>query len=556
MGRNKFKKHDVPVKSRLKKDPGVPRLPDLAAKMRSLENRKARQTLSTPHPGPDAEMASEPTISSLAELTGTSASVEDEIDPPSSADVRQKTKEQARRHYVRMLRRVIDESDIILLVMDARDPEGCRSRLVEEEVRRRESEGKKLVFVLNKVDLVPKGNAQAWLRYLRHSTPTLPFRSASSHQRTNLSSTTAPALVRLLKAYKPSSSQSVTVGVVGYPNVGKSSLINSLKRAKVCSVAAQPGHTKGLQTIQLERGIKIVDSPGVVFDDDDFDYGGKSKKKDTVLLRNAIKVEDVEDPIALVEQILSRTDHELLKKIYNLPQVEETLKFLTMIALTTGRLLKGGTPDILAAARQVLTDWNREKIPYMSTPPTTHISSLPSTVRSGGDRIVAPGAENIGQAQILTGLSKPFTLDGLFGDADHNAFDAEMGDTEDSSMGVEQEEPMGDGVPDQDVIPMDDEESGMLTGSRKRAHSPPATSLSVGEPLLSNMSARQRKFMERDSGLLLGSKRRRTLGLEDVAGPIQQANPLNRRVLKKRAKRDKKAMNRLPGNFSGMDIDG
>ena len=105
-------------------------------------------------------------------------------------------------------------------------------------------------------------------------------------------------------------------------------------------MAAQPGHTKDLQTIQLERGIKIVDSPGVVFDDDDFDNGGKSKKKETVLLRNAVKVEDIDDPIALVEQILSRTDHELLKKIYGLPQVGETLEFLTMIALTTGRLLK------------------------------------------------------------------------------------------------------------------------------------------------------------------------------------------------------------------------
>ena len=102
---------------------------------------------------------------------------------------------------------------------------------------------------------------------------------------------------------------------------------------------------------------------------------------------------------------------------------------------------------------------------------------------------------------------------------------------------------------------MDDEEPGMLSGSRKRAHSPSATSISVNEPLLSNMSARQRKLMERDSGLLLGSKRRKTLDPEDVSGPIQQVNPLSRKVLKKQAKRDKKAINRSSGKFAGMDID-
>ena len=92
-------------------------------------------------------MASEPTLSSLAML----ASSVDEASSTSGASPAQKTKEQMRRHYVRALHKVIDESDIIILVLDARDPEGCRSRLVEEEVRRRESEGKKLVFVLNKI---------------------------------------------------------------------------------------------------------------------------------------------------------------------------------------------------------------------------------------------------------------------------------------------------------------------------------------------------------------------------------------------------------------------
>ena len=102
---------------------------------------------------------------------------------------------------------------------------------------------------------------------------------------------------------------------------------------------------------------------------------------------------------------------------------------------------------------------------------------------------------------------------------------------------------------------MNDEESGVLVGSRKRARSPSTASMTVNEPLLSNMSARQRKLMERDSGLLFGSKRRRTLDLEDVSGLIQPANPFNRKVLKRQAKREKKVMHKLPGKISGMDID-
>lgn len=62
-------------------------------------------------------------------------------------------------------------------------------------------------------------------------------------------------------------------------------------------MAAQPGHTKDLQSIQLERGMRILDSPGVVFDDGYDD--GKGMKKSSVLLRNVVKVEDVEDPIAV-----------------------------------------------------------------------------------------------------------------------------------------------------------------------------------------------------------------------------------------------------------------
>ena len=62
-----------------------------------------------------------------------------------------KMKVQQRRYYIRMLHKVVDEADVILLVLDAHDPAGCHSRLVEEEVRRREAKGKRLVYVLDKI---------------------------------------------------------------------------------------------------------------------------------------------------------------------------------------------------------------------------------------------------------------------------------------------------------------------------------------------------------------------------------------------------------------------
>jgi hypothetical protein len=129
---------------------------------------------------PDAYMAAEPTLSSLAMLASETQGGVDQ-DPTSSADSSQKTKEQIRRHYVRTLHKVIDESDIVILVLDARDPEGCRSRLVEEEVRRRENEGKKLIFVLNKIGvhvgfiwystvfLIVRCGAKIWYQKRMHS---------------------------------------------------------------------------------------------------------------------------------------------------------------------------------------------------------------------------------------------------------------------------------------------------------------------------------------------------------------------------------------------------
>ena len=79
--------------------------------------------------------------------------------------------------------------------------------------------------------------------------------------------------------------QVIAVGIVGFPNVGKSSLINSLKRSKAAAVGNVPGMTKGMQEVQLDKNITLLDSPGVVLTTKD--------QSDSLILRSALRVEEI-----------------------------------------------------------------------------------------------------------------------------------------------------------------------------------------------------------------------------------------------------------------------
>lgn len=153
-----------------------------------------------------------------------------------------------------------------------------------------------------------------------------------------------------------------------------------------------------------------------------------------------------------------------------------------MVSLASGKLLPGGMPDVDAAARTLINDWNAQKITYCTHPPTVHPSLVPSRV-AGGDS-VAPGAEDVGQARIVEGeMSKPFVLEGLFGDADEGAFgDAEMRE-EDAAEGEVVPEATMD-APPEDAMEAEDELSPSIPRKRGRSVSPtPSISLSqVFEP--------------------------------------------------------------------------
>lgn len=82
---------------------------------------------------------------------------------------------------------------------------------------------------------------------------------------------------------------SITVGVVGLPNVGKSSLINSLKRCHVVDVSATPGLTKSMQEVEFDKNVKLLDCPGVVL-------VKTAESEPSIALRNCIRIDKVDDP--------------------------------------------------------------------------------------------------------------------------------------------------------------------------------------------------------------------------------------------------------------------
>ncbi|XP_014674186.1 PREDICTED: nucleolar GTP-binding protein 2-like isoform X2 [Priapulus caudatus] len=245
------------------------------------------------------------------------------------------------------LYKVIDSSDVVIQVLDARDPIGTRSPYVENYMRKEKSY-KHLIFVINKVDLVPTWVTQRWVALLSHEYPTLAFHASMQNPFGKGS------LISLLRQFAKlhSDKRQISVGLIGYPNTGKSSIINTLRNRKVCNVAPIAGETK-------------------------------------------VRVEKVEAPEDYIATVLERVKPEYLAKTYRVSDWTDSEQFLEMCARRSGKLLKGGEPDLSTVAKIVLNDWQRGKLPYFVKPPGCEDRSAPFWESTKESKSIAKVGESL-----------------------------------------------------------------------------------------------------------------------------------------------------------------
>ncbi|KAI3427550.1 Nuclear/nucleolar GTPase 2 [Psidium guajava] len=254
------------------------------------------------------------------------------------------------------LYKVIDSSDVVVQVLDARDPQGTRCRHLERHLKEH-CKHKHMILLLNKCDLIPAWATKGWLRALSKEYPTLAFHASINK------SFGKGSLLSVLRQFArlKSDKQAISVGFVGYPNVGKSSVINTLRTKNVCKVAPIPGETKVWQYITLTKRIFLIDCPGVVYQNSD--------SETDIVLKGVVRVTNLEDASEHIGEVLKRVKSEHLQRAYKIKDWADDNDFLVQLCKSSGKLLKGGEPDLTTAAKMVLHDWQRGKIPFFVPPP-------------------------------------------------------------------------------------------------------------------------------------------------------------------------------------------
>ncbi|XP_057955026.1 GTPase LSG1-2 [Malania oleifera] len=333
----------------------------------------------------------------------------------------------------RQLWRVVERSDLLVMVVDARDP--LFYRCPDLEVYAREiDEHKRTLLLINKADLLPFSVRERWAKYFRINEILFVFWSAkaasallegkkisalwqmesSQHEVDDVDTriygrdellarlqSEAEEIAMMRRNSGSSSSglshanvsgdtvsKHVVVGFVGYPNVGKSSTINALVGEKRTGVTSTPGKTKHFQTLIISDELTLCDCPGLVFP-------SFSSSRHEMIACGVLPIDRMTEHREAVQVVANKVPRNVIEGVYKIslpkPKPYESQsrpppssELLRAYCASRGYVASSGLPDETRAARQILKDYIDGKLPHFELPPET------SAVKGGLEDMAGP----------------------------------------------------------------------------------------------------------------------------------------------------------------------
>jgi len=245
--------------------------------------------------------------------------------------------------YWGVVNNCLKNADLILLIMDARVPEDTRNLEIE---KRAETLGKEVVFIFNKSDLISRKE----LAILQKHYSDAFFISMKRKNSVSL-------LRKFLDTKGNNRDRSLRVALIGYPNVGKSSIFNMLVPEAKAKVSSVSGTTKKTEWIRSGR-LRFMDSPGVIPRSDSKIQVGITASKDPHKFPFPEKV------ALKIIKVIRRTDEKILKRFYDFDfdSCDSDYDVFLKFGKAKGHMIKGGEINENRAGIKIVDDWQKGKL--------------------------------------------------------------------------------------------------------------------------------------------------------------------------------------------------
>ena len=249
--------------------------------------------------------------------------------------------------------------DIVGEIIDSRIPISSKNPVIDDVLK-----DKPRIMILNKSDMADENETKKWLSYYRKKGyGAVVVDALHSKGLDKIYSVAKEMLANKFKKLeeKNLSAKTIRMMIVGIPNVGKSTFINSISKRKSAKIGDRPGVTKQVQWIKTKNDLELLDTPGVLWPKFEDERIGLH-----LAFTGAIKDEimDIENLAFRFIDELNKRDVNILKNRYNLSEdsYEDTLYLMDEIGRNRGAILKKNEIDYFKVANLVFDDFRKVKL--------------------------------------------------------------------------------------------------------------------------------------------------------------------------------------------------